>query len=227
MSRDGPHPPPPLPALFTLHPQPLSGHRGGCPHSQPTQVSHPPCRHDLNIQPEEEGEVYWSPSGVPPTPDPHQIPTFFSTGSVTDVATCIHPLIPIHSFCPCHCSQGYQGRGGAPGCGLSHCRHHHITTMMPFLFIYFCSGEICTGASLQAPLTPLAPNTSVPSTLPPPSPFPPFQLISSCAEAASSICSVLPPQPHFPAISAPISLPSATSTTGPTHSSSPTTNCRH
>lgn len=50
----------------------------------------------------------------------------------------------------------------------------------------------------------------MPSTFPPPSPFA-FQLISTCAEAASSICSVLPPQPWFPAITAPISLPSVTS----------------
>lgn len=50
----------------------------------------------------------------------------------------------------------------------------------------------------------------MPSTFPPSSPFA-FQLISTCAEAASSICSVLPPQPLLPAITAPISLRSTTS----------------
>lgn len=88
------------------------------------------------------------------------------------MATCIRPLIPIHSLCPCHCSQGYQGRGGAPGCGLSHCRHHHITTMMPFLFIYFCSGDFvpehrCRLPSPPSPQTPQCPPLFLRRPLPP------------------------------------------------------------
>lgn len=143
----------------------------------------------------------------------------------------MHP--PTHSYpfiLPVSLQSGLPGEGRCSRVwaeSLQASPHHHNDAFFIYFFIYFCSGDFVPEHLCRLPSTPLAPNPSVPSTLPPPSPFPPFQLISSCAEAASSICSVLPPQPHFPAISAPISLPSATSTTGPTHSSSPTTNCRH